>query len=273
MQDTIGYSHAISRLRAFFFDKKGFIEVPSQARRSILAACEDPKTLTLYQMDTAFPLPQTGQMWLEYELLKNPNAKGYFCISTSYRNEPNPIPGRHDKIFPMFEFESHGDFNELQKLETELCEHLGFAAPKRVQYEEMSKKYDAPILEPEQEEQMARELGPSISLERFPGRTQPFWNMKDSNDGTFAKIDVILYGQETIGSAERSCNIDEMRHHFNTVSEGEYSATLFRVFGKERVMAELDEYLSLPMILRFGGGIGVTRMVRAMREARLIPEG
>ncbi len=221
-------------------------------------------------MDTAFPLPQTGQMWLEYELLKRPEAPGYFCVTTSYRNEPNPIPGRHEKIFPMFEFESHGSIDDLQRLESELVEHLGLKAPARVQYEAMSKQYDAPILEAEQEEQMSRDLGPCISLERFPGRTHPFWNMKECGDGTFAKIDVILYGQETIGSAERSSNITEMRHNFNTVSNGEYAETLFRIFGRERVMEELDEYLSLPMIPRFGGGIGITRLVRAMREARLV---
>ena len=174
------------------------------------------------------------------------------------------------KIFPMFEFESHGSIDDLQRLESELVEHLGLKAPARVQYEAMSKQYDAPILEAEQEEQMSRDLGPCISLERFPGRTHPFWNMKECGDGTFAKIDVILYGQETIGSAERSSNITEMRHNFNTVSNGEYAETLFRIFGRERVMEELDEYLSLPMIPRFGGGIGITRLVRAMREARLV---
>ena len=54
-------------------------------------------------------------MWLEYELLKNPNVPGYFCVSTSYRNEPNPVPGRHNLIFPMFEFEMKGGMEELVK--------------------------------------------------------------------------------------------------------------------------------------------------------------
>jgi hypothetical protein len=45
---------------------------------------------------------------------------------------------------------------------------------------------------------------------------------------------------------------------------------LFNAFGEERVLAELDDYLSLPMFPRFGGGIGVTRMARAMRLAGLL---
>ncbi len=270
MFDTNGYSQTIHKLRQFFFEQKGFIEVPSQCRTSILSACEDPKTMTLFKMDETFPLPQTGQMWLEYELLNQPKAPGYFCITTSYRNEPNPIAGRHQKIFPMFEFESHGSFNELQKLETELLEHLGFEKAKHFEYDALCSQYDTPILEAKHEDRMWKELGPSISLENFPRRTDPFWNMKERGNDIFSKIDIILYGQETIGSAERSCNVEEMRHNFHTVSGGGYAEKLFSTFGKERVMAELDEYLALPMIPRFGGGIGVTRLVRAMHEARLI---
>ena len=65
-------------------------------------------------------------MWLEDVLLKNPSLPGAFCLSTSYRNEPNPIEGRHETIFPMFEFESKGDINSLHKLEAELLDHIGF---------------------------------------------------------------------------------------------------------------------------------------------------
>ena len=36
------------------------------------------------------------------------------------------------------------------------------------------------------------------------------------------KIDVILHGIETIGSAERSCDKDEMRELFYTISDGQY---------------------------------------------------
>ena len=109
MKDMFAFDAAVYKMRQYFREAKGFIEVPTQSRRSILAACEDPKTISQYQFNGVnWPLPQTGQMWLEYELLKNPTVKGVFCVSTSYRNEPNPVEGRHEKIFPMFEFESHG---------------------------------------------------------------------------------------------------------------------------------------------------------------------
>ena len=69
-----------------FFHSRGFLEVHTQNRLSILAACEDPTTVATYTYnDIIWPLPQTGQMWLEYELLNNPDLPGCFCVSTSYR--------------------------------------------------------------------------------------------------------------------------------------------------------------------------------------------
>ena len=87
--------------------------------------------------------------------------------------------------------------------------------------------------------------------------------MKHGGSNIYNKIDVILYGQETIGSAERSCNVEEMRNNFYTIENGGYCAKLFELFGKERVEKELDEFLSLNFFPRFGGGIGMTRMARA----------
>jgi len=40
---------------------------------------------------------------------------------------------------------------------------------------------------------------------------------------------------------------------------------LFDLFGKERVEAELEGYLALPFYPRCGGGIGMTRLIRAMK--------
>ena len=142
MNNTLGYDIAVTKLRKFFKEEKGFIEVPTQSRLSILAACEDPKTISQFVFDGInYPLPQTGQMWLEYELLTKPDLQGVFCVSTSYRNEPNPIPGRHQKIFPMFEFESHGDMADMLVLEEDLLDYLEFKKPIDLHYEDACKKY------------------------------------------------------------------------------------------------------------------------------------
>jgi aspartyl/asparaginyl-tRNA synthetase len=271
MQDIFAYNQIIKQMRHFFQEMKGFVEVPAQPRLSILAACEDPKTITQFVFNGVnYPLPQTGQMWLEAEILKNPGVPGVFCITTSYRNEPFPIPGRHDKIFPMFEFESKGGIEEMKKLEAELLDYLGFSKPVSKLYSELCAKYGVEELSAEEELKMQKDFGNVVSLEFFPQHTHPFWNMKHNKEGIYNKIDVILYGIETIGSAERSTNVEEMRHNFFTISNGQYAKLLFSAFGEERVRKELDEYLSLAMFPRFGGGIGVTRMARAMQLAGLL---
>tara|TARA_B000000441_G_C21751661_1_gene363274 strand:- start:2931 stop:3761 length:831 start_codon:yes stop_codon:yes gene_type:complete len=273
-----------------FFQEKGFLEVHTQNRLSILAACEDPTTVTTYEYaGQVWPLPQTGQMWLEYELLNNPGVPGFYCLSTSYRQEQNPVEGRHELIFPMFEFEMPGTFDDLLKMESDLCSYLGFKtdhgrAPLEGiefpggNYLSMCGKYTASenILTNYHESLMEKEYGDVFFLTHFPYTTSPFWNMKKSpvpgsTGGDVAlKCDVIMGGMETIGSAERADDVDEMREQFHTISNGEYANLLYKLFGKERVLKELDEFLEHDFVPRFGGGIGVTRMISAMKKAELI---
>ena len=88
--------------------------------------------------------------------------------------------------------------------------------------------------------------------------------MSRRENGTSKKIDVILGGMETIGSAERSTDVEQMRETFHTITDGAYSKLLFDKFGKERVEAELEEFLKHDFFPRVGGGIGMTRMISAL---------
>jgi aspartyl/asparaginyl-tRNA synthetase len=283
------FTQVTTSLRQFFLDRN-FLEVHTQNRLSILAACEDPTTVATYQYSgETWPLPQTGQMWLEYELLNNPKIPGCFCVSTSYRQEQNPTEGRHELIFPMFEFESHGNFDDLINLESDLCTHLGFKCDhNRAPYDDLAfpggiymslcAKYTAPdnTLEAHHEIEMYKDFGDVFFLTRFPYHTSPFWNMKKSDTPDARKqpiankCDVIIGGMETIGSAERADDVDEMREQFHTISDGGYANLLYELFGKKRVLKELDEFLSHDFFPRFGGGIGITRMISGMRKAGLL---
>lgn len=271
--DIQSFSLAVNLMREFFL-KKGFVEVHTQDRLSILAACEDPETVSTFNYQgEVWPLPQTGQMWLEYELLSRPNVPGVFCLSTSYRNEPNPIEGRHKLIFPMFEFEARGSIDDLRNIEIELLEHLGFGKKddmKILKYDEAQKFYEVKELEHVHESAMEEDFSHIVFLEHFPIETSPFWNMKKASDTHSHKIDVILYGQETIGSAERATNKEEMRQEFETICDGGYAKKLYELFGKERVQKELNEYLEFDFFPRFGGGIGVGRMINAMKRHGII---
>jgi aspartyl/asparaginyl-tRNA synthetase len=295
------YSFVVNMLRAFFLEK-GFIEVHTQNRLSILAACEDPTTISTFKYaGSVFPLPQTGQMWLEWEMLKYPKPPGYFCVSTSYRNEKNPVPGRHELVFPMFEFEQHGGFAELKEMEIHLLNYLGYRTgnlhsnDKRIKkynlnneknpyfygdYKDIAKMFKTEDISHKHEMELYNTLKiknthmPASSiffLQNFPEYTSPFWNMRrNPRLGTANKVDIIMSGMETIGSAEREVDVDVMRKRFTTISNGEYASLLYKLFGKKRVDAELDEFLSLKFFPRSGGGIGITRLIRSMEIEGLI---
>jgi aspartyl/asparaginyl-tRNA synthetase len=267
------FTDTVGLLRSFFLEK-GFLEVHTQNRLSILAACEDPFNVATYNYaGQVWPLPQTGQMWLEHELLSSPSSKGFFCVSTSYRQEPNAIPGRHDIIFPMFEFEMPGSVDDLKAMEYELCEYLGFGALTEKTYADWQAHYDLPVdveMDATHELAMEKDFGQTI-ITNFPEMTSPFWNMARNDDGNTAKkMDVILGGMETIGSAERSCDVDMMRDTFHSITDGAYSELLFKLFGKERVEAELEKFLEFDFFQRVGGGIGVTRMIPALEKINKI---
>lgn len=272
------FNFVAKRLREFF-ESKGFLEVYVQNRLSILAACEDPGTISKFDygrhgQKLTWPLPQTGQMWLEDLLLRDPTLPGLFHIGTSYRDEPTPVPGRHDVIFPLFEFESKGTFEDMIELEKELLLFLGFKGPfYEAEYLDEAKKYEVKELEHEHEGKACEEHNGVAFWKNFPMYTSPFWNMKrDPNGQTAAKCDVMLHGQETFGTASRSNNPEEMEHEFRTITEGQYAQTLYDHFGQERVDAELAEFMKHTFFDRFGGGIGMTRLIRAMKLEGLMPE-
>ena len=186
MKNMYDYSQVVKKMRDFFQGEKGFIEVPAQSRQSILAACEDPATISQYIFSGVnWPLPQTGQMWLERDLLDNPKVKGVFCITTSYRNEPNPVEGRHDKIFPMFEFESHGNMDDMIKLEKELLTHLGFGTGhKSITYDDACDLYKVSELDYE---------GIRSNLKTFLQNQAEFSDYDFEGSGMSVLLDLLAY--------------------------------------------------------------------------------
>ncbi len=268
MINTLHYDFMVKKLR-IFFQERGFIEVPSQSRVSILAACEDPKTITQFSIgNVTYPLPQSGQITLEQELLKNPHWSGVYSITTSYRDEPIIIQGRHHRVFPMFEFATPGDITVLKRIEADLLYYLGLPMPSKISYTDACARYETDFVESEHEELLCSELSPIVSIEQFPTRTNPFWNIKQEGDSS-NKIDVLMFGMETICSAERSTNVEQMRDAFFEVHEGAYSQLLFNKHSKERVLKELEEYLSLNFFPRCSATIGLTRLENALQKSHL----
>lgn len=256
------YTMMIDKLRAFF-QSQGYMEVHVQGRLSILSACEDPSTLSVFSYGgMVWPLPQTGQFWLETELLRNPlGPRGYFCISTSYRNEHSPEFGRHDGIFPMVEYDMRGGRAALVELQKQLLDDFGFGNFYSGSAYPTGEHVAASCCISEQEDTLRKEHGPVFFLSNNTTNPAPFWDTK--------KSDVILHGMETIGGAERSCSAHDMRRSFYSIDNGRYAKTLFSHFTRKRVERELDEYLSRTMVERCGGGIGLFRLLRALKLSGL----
>lgn len=266
------YDKVLSRLRLFFKTSKDYIEVDGQKDLSILSACENPHSLVKFNFaGSEYSQPQTNQMRLEHYLLNNPQWNGCYAVTTSYRDEKDEdmIEGRHLRAFTMFEVESHGTFDTLLETLELLLQFLGFPKPKHLDYQEMANWYETPTIEAEQEMEIGEEY-PVAFLKNFNKASNPFFNMKQ-NGATYKKCDVLLAPVgETIGSAERSCDVEEMRYNFLNQSDGQYALTLFKKFGKDRVMAELEEYLSNKFIPRWGFGLGMMRLISAMKHQKLL---
>jgi len=269
--DPLDYHNLMKKLREFFIEKENFVECYVANRLSILAACEQPENVAIFNyLDQDWAHFQTSQMWLESIILKDDQKRSYCCLTTSYRDEKNPIPNRHSKCFPLFEFEFVGNMNDLIQKEKDLLEFLGFGDQStfvEIDYAVACQRYGVSSISHIEEAKLCDDFGPVVFLKYFP-HNESFWNMKVENGIAF-KTDVIIMGHETIGSAERSINVDEMRERFHTTSNGEYAQMLYDKFGKERVDKELEEYLQLTFTTRCGAGLGMTRILRALKQKNL----
>ena len=79
------YDIVLNKLRLFFREAKGYIEIDGQKDLSILSACENPHSLVKFKFaGSSYSQPQTSQMRLEHYLLNNP--------LTAPPNPAAPIP-------------------------------------------------------------------------------------------------------------------------------------------------------------------------------------
>jgi len=258
-----------------FFNERGFEFVYVGDRLLIRAACEDVRSIAMFEYrkdgdDVTLPWPQkqTSQMDLEDLVL----AEGFIrvhTLTTSYRKELRPIRGRHEGIFPLYEFEALGGYGELLALLEEFVQYLGFDAPVFHYYDDVCDSEGE--VGWEQEKLLNPTPKSSAIITHFPVK-HSFWNMRRTPDGKYAyKADVILGGMETIGSGDREDDLEVMRTAFETLMDGEYASTLRELFGA-RIDREITAFLSHQFVKRYGGGIGLNRLVRAMRGAGLLPQ-
>ena len=277
------YHKFVQTSTKFFTEECGFIQACLAPRLSIMAACEDPKTVVPFSFRDPrdgnvydWALNQSMQMMAEDEILRNPaeaGVNGYFMDGVSYRDEAAADFKRRWPIFPMREFEGEGGIGDLVKVHVGLLEAFGIGNIKEVSYLDAANRFDVKEIGDAEEAALAKEFGATVVLLRdFPAYTNPFWNMRrnsmhptDPGLDTYDKIDVIGT-EEMAGSAARECSPEVMRAAFFAIEDGEYAKRLFALFGEHATMAELDIYLELPFRPRFGAGIGVYRYIDFLQK-------
>ena len=203
-----------------FFTSRGFLEVNTQGRASILSAWESPGRLQTYMSAGAlWPLPQSGAAWLELELAKEPNAAGFFCLTNSYGGMSAETVPR-----PIFEFAFRGKQEDLRKLVVALTGELDDAGLLRCG--------DTPWRVEEN----------TLVAENH------FWNV--AVDGEIGgeqrarNTDIYVGNKRIIHAAERSQNKKEMEFAFIVSQDGRHSTDLFGRFGRARTATEFSEYVN-----------------------------
>ena len=275
------FSFVINHLTDFF-RAYGFSHAHVQHLPSRVSACEDPTTVGLYyaydpNTGTYIPMPmkQTNQMDLEKLLLRQGIPKSY-TLTTSYRFEPKADFTRRWTQFPMFEFESVGNFNDLIVMLRKLIQSFGYSHDdiRMIAYRDACKLFDVLEIGDEEENNLAETLGCKVVLlYHFPTYTHTFWNMKtDLQTGFAHKVDVIWGGQETIGGAERETSPDIMWDRFNQVEDGKYRDNMYRLFTQRLVDGEVrEDYLTWDFVPRYGAGMGVVRLLNALHKDGKLP--
>lgn len=283
--DPRKFSLVNNRINQFCLNK-GFQQASIQHLFDEMVACDDPQNMRTFKaLGTCWPLIQTGQMGLEDVIMdeqqKGNPAKGFYCQTTSYRFESNPVEGRHMIAFPLFEVEHLGGYKELHNFQRDLLIDLGYEPESdgefpRADYADLLKEFGVDKLENEHEAKLGEKY-PIFSIDNFPTE-ETYWNMKLSDKpGYSLKTDVIVGGVETIGSAERSCDIEQMHDEFYNTAGGEYAEVVNEKLGEERMKKRLNKYLhegpngmAREFIERSGMGIGMCRLIDDMDKRGLI---
>lgn len=269
------YHYIMKKIRQYF-DEQGLTECYLSDQPQIISACENIDSISIYEWDgLKFPHQQTSQILMEYCILRDTlGCKGYYNTCNSFRVEKNPVKNRHVQQFALLECESDWNFREMIDFQKGLLRAVGIKPfhgddfPE-ITYKDACLKYNVNEIGHSEEIKLCHDLNsPAVFLTHFTLDTNPFWNMQKVDDHVL-KVDVIIGKQqpmEVIGSATRSNNVEEMYEMFHTMSNGKYAEVLYNEFGKDRVDAELKEYLSLPFKQRSGMGIGMGRLVFACQS-------
>ena len=199
----------------------------------------------------------TNQLYLEHELLQNPDVTGYFCVANV--NSANP------DSTPTVEFVINGDIHILESfihhLLIYLCYHnISKYTIKDYSYITNKLNMDVNYLSNAVKQKIYKKFGAVCLIKNYPSNTVSHWTIKKNNiNDTYDKLVTILSGVESIISYEMSSDKNYMRNQFHAICDS------------VDVNIELDQYLSQSFITRSYGNIFTLKIIDSMIKERLIP--
>jgi len=279
------YAEVLKAARTYF-DREGFIEVPTPFFSRGLGSCENTKTLfSIDYFGTNMYLRQTAQLYLE---LLMPSIEKVWCVGPSFRAEL--ADDRHLPEFTLLEMEFCGDFQELltriedlvykmasqvavninkelAELSVDIARLESLRRPfKRITYEDAIKILDlewGTDLVSRYEKHIVELLGNQpLFITHFPEKMK-FFNMRTNarNSLVVNSADLILpFSGEAAGSAEREFEYEKvyekLKHSimFRQLEEAGGSITNFGFY--------LNHLRDHGSVLHSGCGIGVERVIQ-----------
>jgi hypothetical protein len=263
------FFHYVTNATRFFFLENGFIETYEQSNLSVINSCKHLNSCCLFDMyKFCHSLPQSNEIWLDYEITKYNNQTGFFCISTHYTNDSLGIK---NSIIPCLEFSIKGGMFELEKMLRSLLTSLGYKNKCKfntIMYKNILSTYNVTNITPSVYNKIAETDNGVIFIKNYTFNEDTFWNDFQENE-IYNKITILLDGKETITATQKSKSSEFMRNNFKNRSDFN---KLCEIFGEYRVLGELEGYLELPFSDRCTGKINLINLIGSMHKESLIPD-
>ena len=247
---NLHYHYVINCIRLYFLEQ-GLIECCLQHKFPILSSCDES-------------FKYTHQFYLEYELLRNNNITGYFCINNLNIENTNSVP--------TVEFVIYGDINVLETFIRDLLVYLCYHNKSKYNikdYSYITKKLNTDVnyLSNTVKQKIYTKFGAVFLIKNYPFNTDAHWTIKDNKTNkTYNKLVTILSGYESIISYEISSNKNDMLDQFNSMS---YNTHLGNT---NDVNEELNQYLSQSFVTRSYGKMFILEIITSMIKEKLIPD-
>ena len=264
------YNYAANLIRFFFLDGN-YIESYEQNKLCNLNSCINIYDACLYDMfKFCYALPQSNELWVDYQILMYSSQKGFFTYSTIYKNDFN---GLNNYIEQVIEFSLKGGMYDLEKLIRNLLDLFGFKNTftfKSVDYNELIQDLQITDFTYKNFSMLNDDPYTIYFIKGFNKNAYVKWNdYFDVKNNCYNKLLLICRGKELICGSQKSESVDEMRENFMKTKDFSKKCEFFL---EERVIGELNSYLELQFFKRCTGTICFKNLIHLLEQENLIKD-